>query len=417
LSSSVLYLSYDGLTDPLGQSQILPYLAGLSKKYGYQITIISAEKHDSFAKRRELIEQIIQQNNLIWQPLFYTKKPPVISTLWDVYKMRQKALLLHKKKKFSIVHCRSYITALVGIYLKRTQGIKFVFDMRGFWADERVEGGLWNLNQLLYKRVYKYFKRKEKDFLLEANYTVSLTYKAKDEIHSWPGLQHIPIQVIPCCVDTEVFFSEKKNQPIGISTQMNDYLPLSSSTLIPSYPFTISYLGSLGTWYMLDEMLEFFKRLLLKKPDAQFLFITPDDPQLILQTAEKTGISVEKLIIKKAERKEVPQLLALSHLSIFFIKPSYSKKASSPTKMGEILSMGLPVICNAGVGDADYLFSQYQPGVLVEELNVAGYDKAIAGVEEALQIPPDNLRKMALDYFALKKGVDLYHQIYQKLLH
>jgi hypothetical protein len=85
--------------------------------------------------------------------------------------------------------------------------------------------------------------------------------------------------------------------------------------------------------------------------------------------------------------------------------------------MGEILSMGIPVVCNSGVGDTDYLFNQYQPGVLVEELNEAGYDKAIARIEEALQISPDNLRKMALDYFALEKGVDLYHQIYQKLLH
>jgi glycosyltransferase involved in cell wall biosynthesis len=416
LPDNILYLSYDGLTDPLGQSQILPYLIGLSK-YGYQITIISAEKEGNFTKRSNLIEAIVKEHNLIWQPFFYTKKPPVISTLWDVYKMRQKALLLHKKKKFNIVHCRSYITALVGLSLKRNKGIKFIFDMRGFWADERVEGGLWNLSQPLYKKIYKYFKRKEKEFLLEADYTVSLTYGAKEEIHSWPGLDHIPLQVIPCCVDTDVFIPTAKNQISnfqlphpGFQSSVSSLWPLASH-------FTISYLGSLGTWYMLDEMLHFFKRLLLKKPDAQFLFITPDDPQLIFQTAEKMDIPVEKLIIEKAERKEVPQLLALSHLSIFFIKPSYSKKASSPTKMGEILSMGIPVICNSGVGDTDYLFKEYQPGILVESMDDESYDNAIARIEEALQIPPDNLRKMALDYFALEKGVDLYHQIYQKLLH
>ena len=28
----VVFLSYDGITDPLGQSQILPYLFGISSK-------------------------------------------------------------------------------------------------------------------------------------------------------------------------------------------------------------------------------------------------------------------------------------------------------------------------------------------------------------------------------------------------
>ncbi len=31
----ILYISYDGMTDPLGQSQVLPYLKGLAKK-GYK---------------------------------------------------------------------------------------------------------------------------------------------------------------------------------------------------------------------------------------------------------------------------------------------------------------------------------------------------------------------------------------------
>ena len=39
----VIYLTYDGLTDSLGQSQILPYLKGLSN-LGNDITIISFEK-------------------------------------------------------------------------------------------------------------------------------------------------------------------------------------------------------------------------------------------------------------------------------------------------------------------------------------------------------------------------------------
>ena len=35
-----LYLSYDGLTDPLGQSQVLPYIMGLGDK-GFRFAIIT----------------------------------------------------------------------------------------------------------------------------------------------------------------------------------------------------------------------------------------------------------------------------------------------------------------------------------------------------------------------------------------
>ncbi len=395
----------------MGQSQILPYLIGLSK-FGYRITIISAEKKENFAKRKGLITSIIQQNQLIWEPILYSKKPPVFSTLWDIYKMQQKALQIHKIQRFRIVHCRSYITALVGLYLKKKKGIKFIFDMRGFWADERVEGGLWNLKNRLYKTIYQYFKVKEKEFLQQADYTVSLTYGAKEDILARPTLKNSPIQVIPCCVDTTLFTI----QSIQINRTTEGFQALPSKTGLPNSSFVISYLGSLGTWYLLEEMLQFFKRLLLTKPEAVFLFITPDDPKLILQKAALYSIPAEKLVIRKAERSEVPQLLAASHVSVFFIKSSYSKKASSPTKMGEILSMGIPVICNAGVGDTDYLFSAYSPGLLIENLTDEAYDNAISRLGEACQIPPQNLRAIALDYFALEKGVEAYQQIYQKVL-
>ena len=35
-----LYISYDGMTDPLGRSQVLPYLEGLAKR-GHEITLVS----------------------------------------------------------------------------------------------------------------------------------------------------------------------------------------------------------------------------------------------------------------------------------------------------------------------------------------------------------------------------------------
>jgi hypothetical protein len=51
LHGKALYLSYDGLTDPLGQAQILPYLLGLEQQ-GMGFVIISFEKKEAFSAHK-----------------------------------------------------------------------------------------------------------------------------------------------------------------------------------------------------------------------------------------------------------------------------------------------------------------------------------------------------------------------------
>ena len=101
------------------------------------------------------IQKIVSDHNIIWIPLNYTKYPPVLSTMLDINKLIRKARALHKTEQFNIVHCRSYISAFAGFMLKKKNKTKFIFDIRGFWADERVDGKLWNLKNPLYKLIYK----------------------------------------------------------------------------------------------------------------------------------------------------------------------------------------------------------------------------------------------------------------------
>lgn len=408
MKTEVLYLSYDGMTDPLGQSQVLPYLEGLTKA-GYSITLVSFEKKEKFEASGKQIGEQIKSIGIDWEPLSYTPKPPVLSTLWDVYILRKKAEKLHKQKNFKIVHCRSYITSLAGEFLKKKYGIKFIFDMRAFFADERVDGGLWNRSNPIFNRVYLYFKKKEMDFLENADHTISLTEAGKEIIHSWKHLKKQPVQVevIPCCADLEHFSRANINQ--------NELLKYRTELGISENNFVISYLGSVGTWYLPDEMLGFFKRLLVKKPEAKFLFITGDNPSEILDQAEKLNIPKDKFIIRKASRKEVPYYILLSKFSLFFIQPLFSKKGSSPTKHGEILGMGIPVVCNSGVGDVERIVRDTQSGLLVDKFEDAEYDKVISQVDSLLQTTPEKLRTAAEKYYSLEEGVKKYLAVYNRL--
>jgi len=404
---NILYISYDGMTDPLGQSQVIPYLKGLTAK-GHTFHLISCEKYSRNSDAYKNIQELLDKYKITWHPISYTSKPPVVSTIADIIRISRLSGKIIRKNKIEIIHCRGYISAMVGLAMKRKFGVKFLFDMRGFFADERVEGGLWNLKNPLYKRVYKYFKEKEKEFFSHADYSVSLTEKAKLIIQSWdlPG-QSVPVDVIPCCADLEHF--KRENVDESILKKWKQKLE------IQDHDFVLSYLGSVGTWYMLGEMLDFFKVLMSKKANAKFLFITPDDPREILIKAASRNIPKEKIVIQKATRNEVPAMLCIAKVSIFFIKPVYSKKASSATKMGEIMGMGIPLICNSNVGDVDAIMDDAKSGIVLDAFNNTEYLEAVENIDEVLKIPPEIIRMYAKKYYSLDDGVEKYNSIYKKL--
>lgn len=401
----ILYISYDGMTDPLGQSQVLPYLVGLSAK-GYQITILSCEKTERW-HLKETIQSICSQHHLDWHPIMYTRKPPILSTIKDVRALKQRAAALYKKHPFALVHCRSYIASLVGQWMKRKYAVPFVFDMRGFWADERVDGGLWPTQKWLYKTIYQYFKRKEIQFLQESAAVVSLTYAAQDTIASW-GMAHAPIHVIPCCVDTELFAPEAlREEQMAVLKRKAD---------LPNNKLVMGYVGSLGTWYLLDEMLQFFKFWLQAHPQSVLFFVTNEPKSLIYEGLRRHNIDIDAVRLIAGNRHEMPYYIAMMDLGLFFIKQAYSKKASSPVKQGELMAMGVPVICNAGVGDSDMIITKYQSGTLVHQFNQEGFATAIAALKDGLAHPSD-IRKGCIDYFDLQKGIEAYAAVYQAVLH
>ncbi len=402
----ILYLSYDGLTDPLGQSQILPYIKGLSN-HGYRFTIISFEKPERFRKSRELIQRLADESNINWVPLSFTVNPPLVSKFYDAVRMRAKAVSLHKKLGFHMVHCRSYIAADVGLYMKKRFGIKFFFDMRGFWADEKRDGGHWRDNHPVTGRVYRYYKEREKAYLQSADYVISLTEAGKKEILTWPFYNKaIPMQVIPCCADTTLFSVTDPAQ----KAEGRRKLGIANGRLV------FSYLGSVGMWYMLNEMLLLFKQAKQRYPNAYFLFITHSNPAIIRSKAKELHLSEEDIGVMELPRKEVPIAIKASDINISFIKPVYSKISSSPTKLGEVLSMGIPVIVNSGVGDVEQTVSDAEAGYILHGFSENELEGAINAIPQLLQKSSTAIRASSCELYSLDRGVGLYAACYHTVL-
>lgn len=401
----VLYISYDGMTDPLGQAQVLPYLVELSKK-GYKIYLLSTEKKNIFHQHQAQIQAIVQAHGIHWEYIFYRKKPPIISTLLDVNELWRKALKLHLKEKIEFTHARSYIAALVSLGLKKRLKIPFIFDMRGFWADERVDGKLWDKNKFPFSWVYRYFKNKEKEFLQEAQEVVALTYAAKKEMDTWALPNIAPISVIPCCADLYHFNYQ------SITQQMRAQKRIALG--VAEDEFLLGYLGAIGTWYLVEEMLCYFK-VLSKHKKAKFLWITKEDTRLIAQLCEQLDIGMDQMIILSSERKDLPLLISALDASIFFILPTYSKKASSPTKQAELLGMGIPLICNSGVGDTEEILKHEGAALVINQLNEEAFEQSMSELDTLLKKDPSFFRDIAHKYFSLENGAQQYAQLYAKI--
>ncbi len=407
IKKNILFISYDGMTDPLGQSQVIPYLTGLSK-FGYQFTILSCEKPAKLEKNKNHIETILEPYSIKWVPITYHKRPPVFSSVYDVAMLKRKAAQLHAVEKFDMVHTRAGIPSLIGLWMKKKLGLKFLHDMREFYADSRVDGGMWKIDNLFYKTIYNYFKRKENEEVEMSDGIVCLTYAAEKIIKEWPHYnKEVILEVIPCSTDMALFDPEKINH------QQKD--KLKKELNISENDFIVSYLGSIGGWYLTDEMMQFCKSVSDKIPNAKFLFISPHEPKTILDIAKRFDITEEKIIVKNAQRNEVPLLLSTSNHSIFFIKACYSKQSSSPTKHGEIMAMGIPVVTNSGVGDVAEIVEKYQSGIVIKNLDKTNYD-SYAEKLCTTNYDAKRIRAGAQAFYSLENAIQKYLKVYNHIL-
>ena len=129
----IFYLTFDGILDPLGKSQILPYLEKC--KYNHNITIFSLEKKKKlkdnkkkyFYKGFNWKFQIFNESkNIIVKLFFYTKL---------FFKINNQLM----GNNYEIIHCRGLLPGLFGYLFKSIYKKKIIFDMRSFWVDERIE--------------------------------------------------------------------------------------------------------------------------------------------------------------------------------------------------------------------------------------------------------------------------------------
>ena len=399
-----LFLTYDGLMDPLGKSQIIPYLKSISNSQR-KINVISFEKINNIqVKKIKTIKLDLLKNNIAWKYKKFSNNYGKIGKIYDLFKMFLSSLLLIKKNNIKIIHCRSHIPALAGFFLKKILKIKLIFDFRGLWIEERFDYKIWNkknLLNILYSKIFKYF---EINILNNSDYIVCLTNSIKPYLNKIVK-NKVPIEVIPCCADYN-YFQKKKYYKNKVKKILN----LKKNVNI------IGYAGSINQIYLIKKMILFFLYLQKRDKNLIFIFVTHQTNELkkIIDINFNKKI-YNKIRIYKADRKKIPMFLSCFDLMISFIKNTFSRKAMSPTKMFEAFAMGIPFLCNKGIGDVDFILNKYKTGVVIDLKKKIYTKKHFELFIKCKKIKPDFIIKKTKPFYDIAFASERYNYIYNSL--
>jgi glycosyltransferase involved in cell wall biosynthesis len=404
-----LYVCYFGLREPLVQTQVLPYLRQLQSA-SVQVSLLTFEPRlretwtaDDIAKQRIALNA----EGISWHCLTYHKWPSLPATIYDMAVGAWTIRRIMGREGVSILHARNHVPGVMSAIAKRIKGGNLVFDIRGFMPEEYTDAGVWPENGYLYqglKRVERYLLRVSDAFVL-------LTEKAREIV--FPGCSDTdklgrPIEVIPCCVDFERFESAGQAPREVLRAELN----LTGRRVIV-------YLGSFGGWYMTDEMTEFLAVAHEQDPRVFSMILTQSPRQIVIDRMSSLGIEEKNFLVTQVAPGEVPRYLKAADIAISFIKPCYSKQSSSPTKIAEYLASGLPIVCNAGVGDLDKLIEEKRVGTLLREFTPHAYLKALNEIDvmRGDENLAERMRGVARQEFDLVSvGRTRYKRLYERLV-
>lgn len=402
----VLYISYDGVLEPLGESQVVAYLERLVERA--DITLLSFEKPADLEDERRVtaMRSRLDRARITWISRSYTRRPPVLSTAFDVLRGCLVARRWGRQSP-GIVHARGYVPALIALHLKRTRGARFVFDMRGFWVDEKVEAGHWAAGGILY-RVGKWCERK---FFAEADAIVSLTEAG---VREFPRLGRVragvPVVVIPTCAALDRFRPSlpadrdedgRRRRALGVEGAL-----------------VVGCVGTLSNWYLREETLSYLAWLSRRFERMKALIVTREDHDRLRADALRAGLPADRLVLTRAPFEEMPALMRLMDLGVFFIRVCFSKRASAATKLAEFLGCGVPVVINDGIGDSGEVVRASRAGVVLPDASPSVFDLTEPALRALLadEGTASRCRAAAVREFSLMEGAVRYAQLYDTLL-
>lgn len=387
---TILYLTFDGLLQPIAQANAVAYLCRLAAA-GRGIHILSLERPvdlaDSAAVARMAAE--LRRHGIEWTYLPYaTGSGRAMGS--NLLRAFRQARRLVRNGRFQLVHSRSYPPTLVAWWLAHTSGLPYLFDMRGYWVDEKRAMGHWFTRPSLYGAA----KRIERRLVRDAAAVITLTHLQARDLHP---LRATPdsITVVPTCTDYERWMGARAND----------------SRLV------VAYIGSVTNSYCVEESLRLFALLRAERRDAHLLCLTHQEAEM-KGCLQRAGIEPADYTVRAAAHEQMPEWLRQVDWGLLLLQPGLAKRGSMPTKLAEFFAAGVRPVqfgCNHEVTD---WVARAGSGVVLDDLSEASLRRAAREIAAAPRTPAvlEEARRRTRPYFDIGPGVAGYERLYARLL-
>lgn len=163
----------------------------------------------------------------------------------------------------------------------------------------------------------------------------------------------VPAVVVPCCVDISRYATFERRRK-----RARTQLGLSNR-------WVVCYLGGLGKWQEIPETLSLVAAMKTIEQRLFFLLITPDNTDRYASQLAALGEEGKDYTRLCLTHEEVLETLPAADLGLLLRAPSPVNYVSSPTKCGEYLASGVPVLTTPYAGDASGVVSETGSGLIL----------------------------------------------------
>lgn len=386
----IVYITFDGILEPLGESQVLRLVEAITLASSVEFTVLSLEKSSTLSNPQvvEAVARRFERLGVVWKHRVYRHGVRgIIQNLMTMLGLLGEST----DSSIGILHARSYLAAFVANSISSVSEVPVLFDFRGYWVDERIEEGQWFTNRL----GLAIGRLVERRLFEGADGIVSLTETGIQDIKSG-GFGEVTAKhmvVIPTCVDEHLFSIQNRQAP------RPDLL--AGKTVI-------GWVGSLNASYLIEESLTLVANIQAKNPDTFFLGLT-GQTEFLAHYCDTLGIPSDRRLILSVSPQDVPKWMGWMDFGLLLLKENVAKRGSMPTKLGEFLASGVQPIYKGGNEDMKRWIERAGTGIRAEELKK---DPILPrrSVNE-LQFAWERVRL----HFSLEAGVDRYLAIYESL--
>ncbi|MFZ5392005.1 MAG: glycosyltransferase [Patescibacteria group bacterium] len=329
----IIFLSYgDLLTESGYKTRIFGEIKLASQLKKYRLYLFSFEKPSNFFANQSRLAALkleLKKYNVslyIWPRSFW-----YFPNLWQIFSTLKKI-----KFKHGIIHAESVYATIIALVIKFFVKTKVIFDAHGLIGPEVQSQKLGFIKNLYAPRLENYCLQ-HSDYIVTASVSLQQYFlNRKIPVNK--------ISALPCLTDIS-------RQKLLNSQEKAAYRRRLG---LPAHKIIGVYLGGGQNWQPLSPVVDF-----ISQTDI-FLLVISSEPEKILPQLQT--LKNHQYTLVNLPHDQVSSYLLAADLAFLFRNPNLLNRIAFPTKFGEYLVAGLPIVHNGQIDDVTKIIEENNLG-------------------------------------------------------